>query len=179
MAVAVTKPPTPNECHNLHDSAGCTVEKTLLRRIPEGNDQLAEEVRDPSVWNIGDQSVEDECPCKGVNESFLELIGLEMFVADTLLVDTDALNAESSVFFAEPASVELVVWHHEEEHDADGNGKEACDEEDDLPRSDGGRMYAGPVGDSIGYTAAEDLSEAVEAEPDACSEALFSLGIPL
>ena len=40
-------------------------------------------------------------------------------------------------------------------------------------------MFAGLVGDSVGYAAAEDLSEAVEAEPDTCSEALFFLGIPL
>lgn len=150
MAIAVTKPPTANERYNLHDSTGRAVEKTLLRSIPKGNDQLAEEVRNPSVGNIGDQSVEDEGPCKGIQESFLELVELEVLVADTLLVDADTLDAESSVIFAEPASVELVVRHDEKEDDADGNSNKPCDEEYDFPGSDGGRMYAGAVGDSIG-----------------------------
>jgi len=136
MPIAVTEPPAANERYYLYHSAGGTVEKTLLRRIPKRNDQLAEEICESSIGNISHYGVEHECPCERIKESLLELVKLEMLVADALLVDADTLDAESSVIFAKPASIELVVWHDEEEDDTDGNSKEACDEEDDFPGSD-------------------------------------------
>lgn len=102
-----------------------------------------------------------------------------MFVTDALLIDPDSFNGQHPILGLQPACVELIVRHHEEENDAQKGGQASIDQEDDLPRCDGGTMLAGTDGDAVRDETSKDLSEPVETEPYSGPSALFFLGVPL
>lgn len=62
------------------------------------NYQLAEEVGDATIGDIGDQSEKEECPCHWIHQSLLDLVKLEMLVTDSLLVDANPGNGENTIF---------------------------------------------------------------------------------
>lgn len=102
-----------------------------------------------------------------------------MLVTDPLLIDTDTFDGEYSILLSQPSCIELIVWHDEEEDDANGHRQTASEEKDDFPRRNRRSVFVDPSSDAIGYKSAEDLSKAVERKPDSCPTALFLLCIPL
>lgn len=70
---------------------------------------MVEKGENCTVRNVGDQRKKEEGPAHGIKESFFELVKLEVLVAYALAVDSDTLDGEDAVFFAQPAAVELVV----------------------------------------------------------------------
>jgi hypothetical protein len=98
--------------------------------------QLAEEVGNTAVRDIRHESVEEECPGHGVNQSFLQLIGLEVLVADPLLVYAHARNGQNPVFLLQPARVQLAVGNEVEEVGPQCDGQEAGHQKDNLPGFD-------------------------------------------
>lgn len=119
-----------------------------------------------SVGNVGDQGVEGECPGHGIRESFLELIHLEMLVTDTLLIATYTLDGQKLLLFGQETGVELTVRHFPKEPTSNDDSKQTGDEEDNLPRLDGRSIDVSPASDAVGDKASDDLSPAVEREPD-------------
>lgn len=82
---------------------------------------LTEEVGDPAVRDICNECVKEESPGHWVHERLLHLINLEMFVADTLLVDLDTRHGQNPVFFLQPAGVELTVRNDPQEDHTQGH----------------------------------------------------------
>ena len=65
----------------------------------EGNAyELREEITDTTIRNISRQRVECKCPSHGIGQCFDELVPLEMFVADTLLVHSHSGDGKNAVF---------------------------------------------------------------------------------
>ena len=196
MAVSVAEIPAKDQGDDFDSTARRPVKQTLLRSITERYDELTEKVGDASLSRvsldslfvntlvshiryIGRAGVKNKCPRQRVGQGLLQLIQLEVFIANPLLVDAHTLNRESAVLFAKPSSVELIVWHHEEEDTSDHGSQEASNEEDDLPGSNCGAVEGGATGNAISYQATKDLRKTVEAEPDTHSCALLSLCVPL
>jgi hypothetical protein len=102
-----------------------------------------------------------------------------VFIAHSLLIHANALHSQHAVFFAQPPAVELVVRHDPEKHKTTAHGQEARGEKDDFPGLDGSAGFAAADGDAVGETAAKDLREPVEAEPDGCARALLGRRVPL
>lgn len=102
-----------------------------------------------------------------------------MLVAHALLVDADALDGQDFLLVGQEARVQLVVGHDVEEDAPDQGGKQADDQEKELPGLDRDGVLCGPDGYAIGHEAAEDLAPAVETEPDAGPGALLLDGVPL
>ncbi len=106
----------------------------MFLRIAKGDDELGEEVADSAVGDVGCGGVENECPCQRVCEGFFQLVHFEVLVSDALLVDADTFDGKATVFFAQPACVELVVGHEEKKENTDYSCEETRDKEDDFPR---------------------------------------------
>jgi len=53
------------------------------------------------------------------------LVGFEMLIPNALLIDSHPLDSKSSVVFAEPTCVELVVRHEVEEDTANSTCQQA------------------------------------------------------
>jgi hypothetical protein len=136
-------------------------------------------VRNPTVRNIGDQCIEEEGPAQWIEQRLFQLVDFEMLVAHTLTVDSDSLHGKNSLFFRQPAAIELVVRHRPEENDADADRQETREEKDDLPRFEKRAVLTRSYRDTVRHQAAEDLGESVEGEPDACARSLLFLGVPL
>lgn len=145
----------------------------------EQTHQLGEEIADAPIRNVRRQGVKDKGPGQRVQQGLLQLVHFEMLVADALLVDPHSLDGQHAVSRRQPARVELVVGHDEEEDDAQRGGQAAVDQKHNLPGRDGGPALTGADRDAVGHQAAEDLAEAVEREPEPRAHALFALGIPL
>lgn len=141
--------------------------------------QLREEIADSSIGDVGCEGVKAKGPGQGVRESFSQLIPLEMFVSNALLIDSHSLHCEDAVTRLQPPCVELVVRNDKEEDDSQSGRQAAVDEEDDFPGSDGCTTLSGTHCDAVCNQTAEDLTESVEGEPDTGSCALFFLGPPL
>lgn len=141
--------------------------------------QLTEEVGDTTIRNISNQRKKEERPCHRVQQSLFNLVQLEMLVANSLLVDAHPRDSQDPVFFLQPARVQLVIWDNPEEDAAQHDGQQTRYEEDDFPGFDGGAVFSCTDGDAVCDDAANDLADAVEAEPDVDAAALFSLCVPL
>lgn len=141
--------------------------------------QLTEEVGDTTVGDISDQRKEEERPGDRVQESFLDLVELEMLVTNSLLVFTHTRDSQYPVLFLQPACVQLVIRYYPEENKAERDGQETRHEEDNLPRLNGGAVFPRANGNAVCDNTADDLSDAVETEPDVDPAALFFLGVPL
>lgn len=141
--------------------------------------QLREEIADSSIRDIGREGVKAKRPGQGVCESFSQLIPLEMFVSNALLIDSHSLYCEDPITRLQPPCVELVVRNDKEEDDSQSGRQAAVDEEDDFPGSNGRTTFPGTHCDAVCDQTAEDLTESVEGEPDAGSCALLFLGPPL
>lgn len=102
-----------------------------------------------------------------------------MLVTNTLLVDLHAGYSQYSVLLAEPSGIQLAVRDNPKEDASQYNGQETSNQEDNLPGLDRRSMLRGTDCDSIGDKAAQDLTHAVEAEPDVDSASLLFLGVPL
>lgn len=140
---------------------------------------MTEEISDTTVRNISNQSVKEKRPRHRVQQRLLNLIQLEMLITNTLLVNAHPRNSQDPVFFLQPACVQLVIRDNPEEDTAQCDGQESRYEEDDFPRCDGGTVFPCADRDAVCDDAADDLADAVEAEPDIHAAALFSLGVPL
>lgn len=73
----------------------------------------------------------------------------------------------------------MVIWHNPEEYQSQADGEETSDEENNLPWLDGRPVFLGTDGDAVGDYSAENLADAVEAEPDVDAAALFFFCVPL
>lgn len=102
-----------------------------------------------------------------------------MFVPNALLVDAHTLNSEKTVFVGEPSRIQLVVRDDPEKEESDGDGKYTRGEENNLPWRDGGSIFPCAHGNAVCNGAADDLPNAVEAEPDACAVSLLFACVPL
>lgn len=140
---------------------------------------MAEKVGDATIRNIGQQRVKEESPGHWVGESFFQLIHLEMFVSDPLLVDSNTLHGKDSVLFGQPSGVQLVVRNHVEEVKSQYDREQSSYQENNLPWRNGGAVRGGPDGNAIGHESSEDLTETIETEPDTRPLALFLLRPPL
>lgn len=88
-------------------------------------------------------------------------------LTDALLIAPNSSNGENSVRFAEPASVELVIRHNEPEDKAEASGKESKDKKDNFPWFNGQPVLPCSYRDPVCDKTADDLTDTVEAEPDA------------
>lgn len=102
-----------------------------------------------------------------------------MLVSNTLLIASDTLNSEDSIFLAEKTCVELTVRNDPEEDETDADGQASSNQKNDLPGFNGGAVETRTFCDAISYQTAEDLCEAVEGEPDTCARTLLFLSVPL
>lgn len=66
-----------------------------------------------TVGNVGNEGVEDKGPGQRIGKRFPYLVHLEVLVADTLLITSNALYRKHSVFFRQPSSIHLTVWYRE------------------------------------------------------------------
>lgn len=146
---------------------------------PGRTNQLGKEIANSTIGDIGHKGIKGKGPRQRIQERLLQLIKFEVLIADALLIDADSLDGEDAVPRLQPPSVELVVRHDEKEDNAQHSGQTAVDEEDDLPGGDGRTVFARPDRNAVGDQSAEDLSEAVEGEPEADAGALFALRVPL
>ena len=71
--------------------------------------QLAEKVGNPTIRDIGNERIKEECPGHRIQQRLLHLVQLEVLVTDTLLVDPHPRDGEHTVFFLEPPSIQLAV----------------------------------------------------------------------
>ena len=95
---------------------------------------MAEEIGEAAVGDVTGEGEEDKGPGQWVEEGFFQLIGFEVLVPYTLLVDANSFDGQAPVIFAKPACIELVVWDEEEEEAADRRRQETRNKEDNLPR---------------------------------------------
>ena len=102
-----------------------------------------------------------------------------MLVSDTLLIASDTLDCEDSIFLAEETCVELTVRNDPEKDEADADGQASSDQEDDLPGLNARAVKTCAFCDTISYQTTEDLCESIEGEPDTCARTLLFLGVPL
>lgn len=102
-----------------------------------------------------------------------------MLVADTLLVDPHSLHSQDTVFLLQPAGIKLIIWNQPVEPHAQRDGQETCKKEDSFPWCDGRTDRARTYGNAVCDQPAEDLSPAVEGEPDVDAGCLFVFGVPL
>lgn len=151
----------------------------LLVRKAERHDKLAEEVAYSAVGYVRDQAVEHKGPGHRVRQGFFELIELEMFIAHALLVHPDALYRENLLLLCEESGVHLIIRHNEEEDGADESGKQPYDQEQQLPRLYSHRALGCANCNPVGDKSTEDLTPAIEREPNACPCTLLPGGIPL
>lgn len=107
------------------------------------------------------------------------MVHLEVPVAHALLIHANALNSHDLLLVGQKPRIQLAVRHRPQENTPDERREQADDEEQQLPGVDGDGVPRRADRDAVGHEAAEDLPEAVEAEPDACAGALFFDGIPL
>lgn len=102
-----------------------------------------------------------------------------MLVADTLLVDPHSLYGQYTIFLLQPAGIKLVIRNQPVEPHAQRDGQEARKKEDGFPWCNGRPDRARPYGNAVCDQPAEDLSPAVEGEPDVDAGCLFVFGVPL
>lgn len=95
---------------------------------------MAEEIADATIGNVGCESKECKRPCQGVEERFLQLVHLEVLVANALLIDPDSLDGEPTVEWTQPACIQLIVRDEDDEEYPNSSCEQAGDKEDDLPR---------------------------------------------
>jgi len=89
------------------------------------------------MTNSRNERIERDSPCQRVCQSLLQLIELEVFVSDALLVRPNSLDSHDAVPRLQPPRVELIVRHDKPKYDAQGSGQQSIDEEDDLPSGNG------------------------------------------
>lgn len=151
----------------------------MVGGVAKRDDELAEEIADTSIRNVGCERIEHEGPSQRIRKGFFQLICFEVFVSDTLLVDPYPLDSKSSIVFAEPSCVELIVWHKVEKDASNSHCQKACHKEYNPPRCNSRAMTLSTDSDAIRQQSAENLCPSVEAEPYAYSCPLFFLGVPL
>lgn len=132
-----------------------------------------------TIRNICNESIKDKSPGHGIEKSLLELVHLEMLVTNSLLIDADSLDCQYTILWTEPASVELIVGHEEQEEDSDTYREKTSDEKHNLPRFNGRAVDRSAASDAIGHQTTKDLGKAVEREPDTDTSALLLFGVPL
>ena len=108
---AIAEEPADDQGDDFDGATGGAVEEGFFGRVAERDDELGEEVADASVGDVGHAGVEGKGPGQGVEERFLELVKLEVFVPDSLLVYPNSFNGENAISFAEEFRVQLVVGH--------------------------------------------------------------------
>lgn len=122
------------------------------------------------------------------------MIRLVLPIANTLSIDSDTLDCHrtfvnlifSSLFPvstftlpSQPSCVQLTIRHDSPEPTAQCHRRQPCYQKDDAPPCERGTMILDPHSDTVGDHAADDLSDAVETEPDVDARVLFVFGIPL
>ena len=102
-----------------------------------------------------------------------------MLIPNTLVIASHAFDGQYSISWTQKASVELIVRHHEPENDSQESCEHTENKEDNTPWLDGCAMFPGSNRDTITDKSSEDLSKAVEREPDTGTDSLFSFRVPL
>lgn len=141
--------------------------------------QLAEKVRNTPIRNIGNEREEKESPGHWIQKGFFDLIPLEVFVTDTLLVDSHASNRPNTIFLGQPTGIQLAVWDNPKEKKAQGNSEQSCEKENNLPRFNSRSVFCGSNRDAVGDETTQNLAPAIEAIPEIDSFPLLIAGIPL
>lgn len=103
-----------------------------------------------TVRNIGCQSIEGKSPGQWIRQCLFQLVHLEMLVADTLLVMSDALHRHDPFLWRQETRIELIVRHQKEEDDSNARSYQADDQKDDLPRVDCCAVFLDPDGNTVG-----------------------------
>lgn len=84
--------------------------------------QLVKEVGETAVGYISNQRIQKECPRHRIQQCLLDLIQLEMFIPDSLLIIPHPGDGQHAIFFLQPPSVELAIRHHPEENGTQSDG---------------------------------------------------------
>lgn len=95
------------------------------------------------------------------------------------MVAPDTGDGKDSVCLAEPFRVQLIVGHDEPEHNAQNSSEYSEYQEHDLPRRNSDSMLPSADCNAVSHETTQDLTKAVEREPDACACSLLALCIPL
>ena len=132
-----------------------------------------------TIRDVRYQSIEDKCPGQGIRQCLLELIHLEMFVSDSLLVASDTLNSKNSIFLAQETSIKLTIRDDPKEDESNADRQASGNQEDDFPGLDTGSVKACAFCDAVSHQTTEDLCESIEREPDTSAGALLFFGVPL
>lgn len=141
--------------------------------------QLTEEVSDTAIGDIRNNGVEEERPGHRIQQCLFHLIKLEMLISNTLLVNSDTSDRQHAVLLLQPPRVQLVIRHNPQEHDAQTNRQQPSHQEDNLPRLNRRAVLGCADRNAVGNHTTENLADAIEAEPDVDSDALFVFGVPL
>lgn len=94
MAASPTIGETGN---NYNDSTWNSIQETLGRCVPKAHDELAEKSGESTIWDVGEDAVEEESISVRVCESLPKLVPFEVLVADTLLIRPHSLDSKESV----------------------------------------------------------------------------------
>ncbi len=64
-----------------------------------------------TIWDVGDQSIEAESPSQGIRQTFLELIHLEVLIANSLLIDSNPPHCHDPLLLGQELSIQLIIRH--------------------------------------------------------------------
>lgn len=85
----------------------------------------------------------------------------------TLLIAPDPRDTQHSIGFTQPAGIELIIGHYKPEYEAETGSEQAEDQENDFPGGNSHTVLPRADGDAIGNKTANNLTDTIEAEPDA------------
>lgn len=95
--------------------------------------QLVKKVGNTTIRYICNHRIEKESPSHRIQQRFLHLIQLEMFIPNTLLVNPHTRNSQHTVFLLQPPCIQLVIRDDPEKDGTQKDGKEPRAEKYDLP----------------------------------------------
>ena len=90
-----------------------------------------------------------------------------------------SFDDKPSLGVSQESRFQRAVWHYEQEDDPSHHGEETPDKEDDLPAREGDASTKRASSYAISDEPTQDVGESIEAKPDASSEALLLLCVPL
>lgn len=126
---------------------------------------MTKKIANTTIRNISNQRIKRKRPRHRILHRFLELIHFEMLVSDSLLIDAHTLNGQYSIFLRHPSRIQLVVRYDPEKDQSNADCEQPRGQKDNLPRRNGRSILICTLCDAVGDCAADDLAEAIEAEP--------------
>jgi len=70
-------------------------------------------------------------------------------VPDSLLITSNPLNSQVSIFLGQPSGIHLIVRHNKQEHNANGSCQQPNGQEHDLPRCDRSTVFGDSGSDAV------------------------------